>query len=271
MDGVLLCIALALAAGGALALLAYASARKDIRAITRPSAAIGEAHAGPVTLAGRIGGEGLPTSPVSEKPCVYMQLSLTARGTPLSEGEWHYHRGGMMYVPGPSADGRTEIVRHADRVWLEDDTGRVFLDLDAAELSLVVDQTLKSSALASSDPRTDQILRRFGARTSDIDRQGSYTLRESILEPGDEVLVIGKLESTSGARLIVRGTREEPMAITDRDAKEMTRELRSKARWSLAGGVVAIAFALLVAVMGIVEGSGKEKKAPARVEKSSRW
>lgn len=275
MDLLLFGMGMAFAVAALLALLSARYHQGQVRVLTRPTSPIAAARPGQVKLAGRLVADQSLVSPVSEKKCVYMHITMR----PLTpKVTFRHRRGGFGRHHSQASIDHSydlDIERKVERAWLEDDSGRIRVDLEGADFSLAVDKSVRSSLLGPGDPESERILRRFGARTASGRSRGSFRIREAILEPGDTVLVTGKLFADGTGVFAVGGDSDHPLSITDRSATESTRRARSSARlsWVAAAACLLVAGCLLVLsfLAGPQKPAPRSMPRPEQVDPGGNW
>ncbi len=221
------------------------------RRIGQPVSRLEEARPGPVALRGKVQGEELYTSPVSGRACLYLRVVIRAEaagglglrvGVGRGRGQT-FHRGQHLSLDFGSQSENYVHHLQADCLQLGDGRTEVDVDLKGADIELLVDRKLQADAGLMDDGEVLTLLRRFGVATGSVPG-GKYRLTETILEPGDEVVVLGTLGMDGAGKLRVSGTPDEPLLLTDVDPAELSRASRGKA---LGGAVAAVLLGLLAA------------------------
>ena len=258
MDGTMLIIALVLVSGAVVAVVVGAHHKSQIRLLSRPTTRICDAQAGRVKLLGQVDSAERFVSGVSEKKCIYMRIVIRDAALGMAGGLTSSHLSRRPTVRDPStslAMGVNQDVVHEEcchRLQLDDGSGQLDVDLTHSDIELLVDSHMKTNLLAPNDPEVEKTLRRFGIKTGP-GSTGSYRLTETILEPGDQVLISGELQVTGDGKTVVKGTPEDPVFVTDKDAKTMTAKHRAGVRWSM---VAAVGLGLLAAWMLVLSFAG---------------
>ncbi len=266
MDAMLLLLAGVVALGALVVLGVALSARKRLDQLTRPSARLGDVSDGPVKLEGRADSEERFESRVSNKPCIYLRVVVRNPGglgalQPSRRGVGEIAMSGHM---GHGVDLHTqredlvhELKPHS--LTLEDGDGQVEVELEHADIELAVDRRLKSGLLEAGDPRIEGVLRRFSI---DPRSGGSWQLTETILEPGDRVLVSGRLVTDRDGHRRVVGDADNPVYLTDLDTARVTAGARNTSRWGLVAAVGLGLLAVLLFGLAIATGGQDERLQP---------
>ncbi len=221
---------MACGAGSLLARLGWTGYRRQARALTSDVQAIANARSGKVQLMGRLISDETIESPVSKKRCLFLKIVFSDLSAPDEiqvSGSPAY--GGYRLQSG-GGRSREVITRMVDHVYLEDESGRVEIDLHDADLELRVDRSFETGPLSENDPETVVLMRRFGAHFGAGGGVGRCRLSETILEPGDLVIITGRLTMDGAGNMLVTGSPEEPLFVSDKPPDEVAHEARNKAR-----------------------------------------
>ncbi len=271
MDAMLLLLGGIVALGALVVLGVALNARKRLNLLTRPSARLGDVSDGPVKLEGRVDSEERFESRVSNKPCIYLRVVVRNPGglgaiQPSRRGIGSMAMSGHM---GHGVDLRTqredlvhELKPHS--ITLEDGDGQVEIELEHADIELAVDRQLKSGLLEAGDPRIEGVLRRFSI---DPREGGSWRLTETILEPGDRVLVSGRLVTDRDGHRRVVGDVDNPVYLTDLDSARLTAGARNTGRWGLVAAAGLGLLAVLLFGLAVATGGQDERLQPGDNER----
>jgi len=246
-DGLLLVLGGTFVLGAFLAWLARAHFAKQAKALTSEVQAIANARPGKVQLIGRLVSDEAMESPVSGKPCLYMRIQFRDEnaGFNITTG----HTRGRYYMRAEAAGKNKEIIRKVDHVYLEDESGRVELDLEDAEMELLIDKSYRTGTLGDDSPEVQTLMRRFGANLGSGGRAGRCQLTEVILEKGDLAVVSGKLSMDGAGNMLLTGTLDEPVFLTDKSPEEVAKKTKANALWmTLLFGALLAMGAVLVAL-----------------------
>ena len=204
--------------------------RKRAKLIARtPSIKITELGDGPAKVQGRIVafGDCLP-APISGKPCVYFRFQVEekkARHGPPPHG------GGGSYWKTVINDVQSI------HCGVDDGTGVAGLELGGAELVLNPGAQMRSGFFNDAPDKLERILREHYGRSSKgliFNKGMRYT--ETLLEEGEEVLVLGRVESTPGGNWQFHKC-EVPFIVSDQSEKAL---LSSYKRFALLWLVLAV-------------------------------
>ncbi|HUU03953.1 MAG TPA: GIDE domain-containing protein [Myxococcota bacterium] len=254
LDITTLVAGLACGAGSLLARLGWTGYRRQARALTSDVQAIANARSGKVQLMGRLISDETIESPVSKKRCLFLKIVFSDLSAPDEiqvSGSPAY---GGYRLQSSSGRSKEVITRMVDHVYLEDESGRVEIDLHDADLELSVDRSFETGPLSKNDPETVVLMRRFGAHFGAGGGVGRCRLSETILEPGDLAIITGRLTMDGAGNLLVSGTPDDPLFVSDKPPDEVAREASNKARglailtWCLVLiGVMLVALSFLTA------------------------
>lgn len=247
IDLTTLAVGLSLGAGAWLARLGWAGYRRQARALTSKVQPISEARAGKVQLMGRLIADETIESPVSGRRVLFAKIIFKdlSAGSEIQISEAPVP-GGYGLQAG-STGSRQTIRRMVDHIFLEDESGRVELDLNDADLELCVDRSFETGPLSENDPETVNLMRHFGARPGGSGEVGRCRLSETILEPGDLAIVTGRLTMDGAGKMLVSGSPDEPLYLTDKPPDKVAREYRNKALGLavLTWGLIAVGLVLV--------------------------
>ena len=274
IDSVVLATGLAVGLGAFIAFLARSHYKKQAAALTGASTKIAQARPGHVKLEGRVSANEALESPVSNKKCLYMQIVFKDLDAPT---DIEMVRGPRMGQQGMRAIGgqkRVETVRKADHIFLEDDSGRIEIDFDDADIELLVDKSFQTGGLSADDPQAEMLMRRFGARSGATGIKGRCQLTEIILEAGDKIIVTGNLTMDGSGQMRVSGTDDDPIYITDKSSEVVAKSSKQKA---LMMTITFLGLSLLAAALiGLSFFTGTKQpdrviKKPVAIEKTKGW
>ena len=178
------------------------------------------------------------TAPIERKACVY----------------WHYEVEELRQS-GKSSQWVT-ISEHQSHTpfYIEDDTGKILVDPDGAEVDIPKDLSETTGVFDSLSPCTSDFAQQKGYSMGLLDRKKRFT--EWIIEPGDPVFVFGTVTSPKGQlagltktedRIICDVPANKFFLIADKTASEVERQFA----WRSFGGVFGGA-ALALAGLAIV-------------------
>lgn len=205
--------------------------RRDL-VVSTPRVPIAELRSGMHMVRGAIRGSTQQfAGPMSDRVCVYYRFTV----------EEHRSR-------NKSSDWVTVVERtRTSTIELDDGTGHAAVDLGAAELSLALDRHVTTGLLSSMPEELAHKLRHeFGTDTKGWLFNKKMRVRETMLEVGDELVVIGQASFGRDGPLF--GAGGPLFVVTDSsEARMIARETSSLLKWAIGGGVVvAVAIALAV-------------------------
>lgn len=206
-------------AAAAMAARAFGNARLIA---SMPPTPIAKLDPGLHEVRGTLAGEGDLVSPLSQRPCVYFRLLLEQR----RRNRWE----------------TVVDLREARPCALADGSGRVRVDLGAAEVVVAAAQRVRSGVFAVPSAELTELLERLGPVPRTNEPAGPFLRwREEVLGAGDVVYAVGTASRDEDAWAL--GAEEGPYVISDRDEAEVIRhQRRAGRRWAAIGiGCAAIA------------------------------
>jgi hypothetical protein len=230
VDVTTLIAGLAFGAGALLSRLGWKSYRRQANALSSDVQAIAKAKAGKVQLMGRLTSDETIESPVSQKRCLFIRIVFRDFSAPQDIQVSSANALGGYQLQTASGGSKQVITRMVDHVYLEDESGRVEINLHDADLDLCVDRSFETGPLSENNPETVGLMRRFGAHLGAAGSIGRCRLSETILEPGDLAIITGKLSMDGAGNMLVAGSPDEPLFVTDKPPDQVAREANSKAR-----------------------------------------
>ena len=169
-------------------------------------------------------------SPILRKPCVYYKFWVFGN-------KWALARPSTLVLDSNCAPCA-----------VDDGTGAVVLNLAESELDLAVDRHASSGPLAPESPDLVRLVEhRYGVRGRGV----STSYKETILEEGDTIIVIGQVRRTKDGRWRFIKEKKEPLIVWDRTNEEFASKYSTwvKTCWimaavALVGGILLIIVAL---------------------------
>ncbi|MBW1810844.1 MAG: hypothetical protein JRJ87_21815 [Deltaproteobacteria bacterium] len=274
IDSLVLMTGLAVGLCAFVAFLARSHYKKQADALTGASTKIAHARPGHVKLEGRVSANESLESPVSNKKCLYMQVVFKDLDAPVDVEFVRGPRMGQQSIRATGGQKRVAIVRKANQIYLEDDSGRIEVDFDDADIELLVDKSFQTGSLSSNDPQVETLMRRFGARSGASGIKGRCQLTEIILEAGDKIIVTGNLTMDGTGQMRVSGTDDDPVFITDKSSEVVAKSSKQKALMMTITFLVLSLLAASLIGLGFVTGSKQPDrviKKPVPVEKTKGW
>jgi hypothetical protein len=207
----------------------------------RPTA-ITDLTSGPAKVKARVvARDELLSSPMGRQPCVYYGFVVSERQQ-ISYGS----RSG-----GP-AHAFVDIVNDVEavNVWLEDDTGR--LDINLYEAEIVGKSAEKTSSVFEDPPeRLKALLRnRYGKSTRGLLFNKTMSFTETVLADGARVVVLGEVKDGRNGFELRRGS--VPLIVSDKGKKGLGAPYHRKAMYCWIG----VAFLLVATtVLSIIFGA----------------
>ena len=162
--------------------------------------------------------EDLLVSPLTKKKCVYYQLVLEqVKGR-------EYNRQSAAWVP---------IIDDSDYIVfsVSDGTGQVYVDVAGAELNLEPDKKVASGGLFTNPP--PELEKYLNSRSMSakglFTGSKSFKCRETVLEPGDNLYVLGRvIRDDDNALSFYRS--DDLYYISDSDEDELLAKLKGQMR-----------------------------------------
>jgi hypothetical protein len=180
---------------------------------------------------------GTEVSPMSQKTCVHYEFTVKEARTRRS-----------------GKHTRTEWVtvvhdRQSLPFALDDGTGQVGVDLNGAELTLARDAYASSGFLSDAPPELERLLQqRYGRSTQGWVFNKSMRYEETVLEPGDELYVLGNVQVAGDRLCFVPGG--ELYLVSDGSEEAVLASYSRSAFWMGALGGVMLVAALVAPLLG---------------------
>ncbi len=185
-------------------------------------------------------GESLLESPYSGIPCVYYQFKV----------EEQRHRS--------TGRGRTNTYwatvindKEYAKCGVDDGTGTIVVDLEEAALVLDRDAHATSGLFSAAPPELEETLNsRYGRSSKGFIFNRRMRFNETILEPGDEIYVLGDVTVTGGGEWRIT-KQDHPLIVSDKGERGATRRFFWQAVLSWLGAIV-----VAVVIYYLARGSG---------------
>jgi hypothetical protein len=185
-------------------------------------------------------GEELLESPYSGIPCVYYRFKVEEQRH-RSAGR----RGGSTYWATVIND------REYAKCGVDDGTGTIVVDLEKADLVLDRDAHATSGLFSAAPPEMEEVLNsRYGRSSKGFIFNRRMRFHETILEPGDEVYVLGDVTVTGDGEWRIT-KQEHPLIVSDRGEHGASRRFFWQAILSWLG-----ATAIAVVIFYFLKGTG---------------
>jgi hypothetical protein len=170
-------------------------------------------------------------SPMLKKPCVYYQFLVTGNKSAFMRPSTLVHDSGSI----PCA--------------VDDGTGAVMLNFVDTKPDLAVDRHTWTGLLYPDSPDVVRFVEeRYGVRGHGV----STSYRETILEEGDTIIVLGHVRTNKDGGWVFTKGRKRPLIIWDRTEEQLASRYRRwlKQCWiaaaaALLGGILLIILAFL--------------------------
>ena len=205
--------------------------------------AVGDLTSGPAKIKARVvARDELLTSPMGRQPCVYYRFVVSER---QQVGAYPYNR-------ATPATAWVEVVNDVEavNVTLEDDTGRVEINLYEAE---IVGKSAEKTSSVFEDPpeRLKALLRnRYGKSTRGLLFNKTMSFTETVLADGARVVVVGEVKEGRNGLELRRGS--VPLIVSDKGRKGLGAPYHRKAMYCWIG----VAFLLVATtVLSFIFGS----------------
>ncbi|OWK38682.1 GIDE domain-containing protein [Fimbriiglobus ruber] len=205
--------------------------------------------------------EDLLKSPLAGTRCVYFHIKIEEQRTRTVTD---YSSGGNNSFGGMTRT-RTETYwvtvlddKQAARCGIEDRTGLARVELLDAEPELNPTAHTQSGLFSSISPRVKRRLEdMYGYSTKGFFFNKTARYKETVIEEGDKLFVIGDVELTrSGKPCFVRGSR--PFIVSDKTEAKLLAAYQRRVLWGSIGAVATVVLTIaLGAVVGVVFGGGR--------------
>lgn len=209
--------AIGLAVGAVAAFRAFQTARLIS---STPATPIADLDPGLHEVKGSLGGEPTLESPLSHRPCAYWHVTVEHR----KKNRWESVVDRRAGVP----------------VALDDGSGRVLLDLLAAQVVVSSPQRIRSGIFGVPSAELDDLFTRLEFAPGEL--QGPFLrYREEVLEPGDRLYAVATAARGADESWELRAE-NDVFVVSDRDEAEVVRhQQRTGQRW-LALAIAGFAF-----------------------------
>lgn len=190
-----------------------------------PTSQIGGLTDGYRGIKGRVvRGENNLKSPMTGKQCVY--YAFTVADTAY-------------------ADGEKVIIcdEKSTHCYLEDSTGTAVIELDGADLVLDVDHHDKSGSFNSVSPELEAIVESYGKSTKGVLLNKQLTYKETIVEVGDELHVLGPAKVDNG-NIFFKAAGGASLIVSDISQPDVFDRDNRKALETTFAGLVSIAISV---------------------------
>jgi len=185
-------------------------------------------------------------SPITGKKCVYFRLTIEKKEQKQENLFVSSHKGIRL-------DAATELVledARAIRFMVEDDTGKVEVELAKADVEIVGEERIAQGALKDcKEPFRDRLSKLYSNQTFQFTRLESY--EEITIRPGDEVMVIGRVrKSDNGTPLMTSGG--SILTISDELDEQRIVRCQQHSKQSVIGAGIMACVTVLVGAIGVV-------------------
>jgi len=186
--------------------------------------------------------ENLLESPWTRTACIYYRFKVEEKRHRTTG-----RRGGSSYWHKIIDD------RQYAKCAVDDGTGTIVVDLEEADLVLDRDAHATSGLFASGPPGIEEVLNeRYGQSSRGLIFKKSMRFHETVLEPGDEIYVLGDVAVTGGGEWRIT-SREHPLIVSDKGERGATRRFLWQAILSWLGAiVVAVVIGFFARSSGVV-------------------
>jgi hypothetical protein len=181
--------------------------------------------------------------PLTDEPCVYYDLFIEEENE-----RW------VLVKKGDSMDYEKEIywvalVRERELVaaGIEDETGQVEIELEHAEIEFKGRERTRGGIIRGDDLALQRNLRkRYPRQFRGIGFDKPVRFRQTIIQEGDNLLVIGDVEEDGSIPRFTRG--RNPLIVSDRSSKQMQQQHASSTTtfWIGAGAALAASVVLFI-------------------------
>jgi hypothetical protein len=172
-------------------------------------------------------------SPWTRTPCVYFRFKVEEKrhrttGRGRSSSYWHKIIDDKQYV----------------KCAVDDGTGAIVVDLEEADLVLDRDARATSGLFSDGPAGIEEVLNaRYGESSKGLFFNKGMRYHETVLEPGDEIYVLGDVTVTGGGEWRITSW-DHPLIVSDKGERGATRRFFWQAILSWAGAIVVAAVVL---------------------------
>jgi hypothetical protein len=167
-------------------------------------------------------------TPLSKKACVYYDFLVEVKRSNGKSSYW------AKYIK--------DI--HYQRFGIDDGSGTAVIEPQNAAMKLVVDRKERSGLFNKADEEQKEVLNHYGKKSKGLIFEKTLRYREIFLEEGDEVIVLGEVNSRDDFRPVFKKL-NQPMFVSDKPENELVSSYRNKVYLSVAAMIVA-ALALVI-------------------------
>ncbi len=188
----------------------------------------------------------LLVSPLTQSDCVYFEFEV------------HEQRTRTVSTGGPNGGTRTETYwekvigdKQAADVGVKDKTGLAEVDLLDAETVLSASGH-STSGTFNDCPRDLQrtLSRKYGFSTKGLIFNKGLKYKETVIEEGDKLFVIGDVETTKNGMIFVKG--DDPFIVSDRNEAKTLSHFKTAITWNIVGAVAACVFTVIFSAIPII-------------------
>lgn len=186
----------------------------------------------------------------SQQPCAYFKAEIERE-------EVYYER---------DSQGRDQRKTRTTTVYskmkygqclVEDQTGRVGLDFDGANVEAVQTMNEPTGAPTSGSGLMGSVLSALASSRS------TYMRKESILAPDILIYVLGEVQQGGLVGKPAKGSKNKMFVISHKSEEERTKSLSSTSRWLLVIAIILLVLAAGLAIAGVVAKRNETAKAAA--------
>ncbi len=167
-------------------------------------------------------------TPLSKKACVYYDFLVEEKRSSGKSSHW------AKYI---------KDIQH-QIFGVDDGSGTAVIEPQNAVMKLGVDRKERSGLFNKADEVQKEVLNQYGKRNKGLIFEKTLRYREIYLEEGDEVIVLGEVNSRDDFRPVFKKL-NQPMFVSDKPENELVSSYRNKVYLSVA--VMIIAAVVLVA------------------------
>ncbi len=156
-------------------------------------------------------------TPFSKKACVYYDFLVEEKRSNGKNSHW------AKYIK--------DI--HTQKFGVDDGSGTAVIEPRKAIMKLIVDRKEQSGMFNKAEEDQKEVLSQYGKRNRGLIFEKTLRYREIFLEEGDEVIVLGEVNSRDDFRPVFKRL-NQPMFVSDKPENELVSSYRNKVYLSVA-------------------------------------
>lgn len=166
-------------------------------------------------------------TPFSKKACVYFDFLVEEKRSNGKSSHW------AKYI---------EDVKF-QKFGVDDGSGVAIVDCEGAKMKLLVDRKEQSGLFNKADENQKEVLSQYGKRNKGLLFEKTIRYREKFLEEGDEVIVLGEVNSRDDLMPLFKKV-NQPMLVSDKPEQTLASFYKNRIAISIA--------VMIIVVLGLV-------------------